>query len=146
MAELNARGGRRRRTRNEMNMVPFIDVMLVLLIIFMVSAPLMPTGVVDLPSMGKARQAPEKVIEVVVQDDERVRLRVNSQDADTLAVGELAERVKALQGEAEGGAAAVPVIISARKDVRYEEVVRIMDVLQKAGVARVGLSVRTTGG
>ena len=147
MAELNARGGgRRRRTRNEMNMVPFIDVMLVLLIIFMVSAPLMPTGVVDLPSMGKARQVPEKVIELVVQEDERVRLRVNSQDEDTLAVSELAERVKALQGEAESGPTAVPVIISARKDVRYEEVVRIMDVLQKAGVVRVGLSVRTTGG
>lgn len=146
MAELNVRGGRRRRTRNEMNMVPFIDVMLVLLIIFMVSAPLMPTGVVDLPSMGKARQAPEKVIEVVVQDDQRVRLRVNNRDADTLAVGELAERVKSLQGDAEGGPSAVPVIISARKDVRYEEVVHIMDVLQKAGVARVGLSVRTTGG
>ena len=127
-------------------MVPFIDVMLVLLIIFMVSAPLMPTGVVDLPSMGKARQAPDKVIELVVLDDQRVRLRVNSQDADTLVVGELAERVKALQGEAEGGPATVPVIISARKDVRYEEVVHIMDVLQKAGVARVGLSVRTTGG
>ena len=101
---------------------------------------------VDLPSIGKAPQTPEKVIEVVVQDDQRVRLRVNSQDADTLAVDELAERVKALQGEAEGGPSAVPVIISARKDVRYEEVVRIMDVLQKAGVARVGLSVRTTGG
>ena len=127
-------------------MVPFIDVMLVLLIIFMVSAPLMPTGVVDLPSMGKARQAPDKVIELVVLDDQRVRLRVNSQDADTLVVGELAERVKTLQGEAEGGPATVPVIISARKDVRYEEVVHIMDVLQKAGVARVGLSVRTTGG
>lgn len=145
MAELNARGGRRRRTRNEMNMVPFIDVMLVLLIIFMVSAPLMPTGVVDLPSMGKARQAPEKVIEVVVQDDERVRLRVNGQDEVTLVVDELADRVKAVQGEAEGGPTAVPVIISARKDVRYEEVVHIMDVLQKAGVARVGLAVRTTG-
>ena len=127
-------------------MVPFIDVMLVLLIIFMVSAPLMPTGVVDLPSMGKARQAPEKVIEVVVQDDARVRLRVNSRDEDTLAVAELAERVKALQGEAEGGPTAVPVIISARKDIRYDSVVQVMDLLQRAGVQRVGLSVRTNGG
>ncbi len=147
MAELNARsGGRRRRTRNEINMVPFIDVMLVLLIIFMVSAPLLPTGVVDLPSMGKAKQTPEKVIEVVVQDDQQVRLRIDRKDADTLPVSELAERVKAIQGEAAGGPNAVPVIISAKKDVRYDEVVRIMGVLQKAGVARVGLSVRTTGG
>ena len=71
MAELNGRaGGRRRRIKNEINMVPFIDVMLVLLIIFMVSAPLMPTGVVDLPSVGKARQAPDKVIEGVVDEIE----------------------------------------------------------------------------
>ena len=137
--------GRGRRTINEINMVPFIDVMLVLLIIFMVSAPLLPTGVVDLPTVGKARQAPEKVVEVVVEEGDRVRLRINRQDADTLSVAELPARVKGLQDEAAGGANAVPVIISARKDVRYEEVVHIMDVLQKAGVARVGLSVRTGG-
>jgi biopolymer transport protein TolR len=147
MADLNIRsGGHRRRTRNEINMVPFIDVMLVLLIIFMVSAPLLPTGVVDLPSIGKARQAPEKVVEIVLQDDDRVRLRVDRKDVDTMAVSELAARVKPLQDEAQGGPSAVPVIISARKDVRYESVVHVMDVLQKAGVARVGLSVRTTGG
>jgi biopolymer transport protein TolR len=144
MAELISRG-RRRRTRNEINMVPFIDVMLVLLIIFMVSAPLLPTGVVDLPSIGKARKAPEKVVELVLEDTDRVRLRVNQQDVETLAVKELADRVKPLQEEAEGGANAVPVIISASKDVRYESVVHVMDVLQKAGVVRVGLSVRTTG-
>ncbi|HEX5354626.1 MAG TPA: biopolymer transporter ExbD [Aquabacterium sp.] len=147
MAELNARGGgRRRRTRNEINMVPFIDVMLVLLIIFMVSAPLLPTGVVDLPSIGKARKAPEKVIEVVLEDDDHVKLRVNRKDAGEMLVKDLAERIKPMQDEAAGGPEAVPVIISARKDVRYEAVVHVMDVLQKAGVARVGLSVRTTGG
>jgi biopolymer transport protein TolR len=146
VADLNLRGGRRRRTRNEINMVPFIDVMLVLLIIFMVSAPLLPTGVVDLPSIGKARKAPEKVVEVVLEDEDHVRLRVNQKDVDTMAVSQLAARVKPLQDEAAGGPNAVPVIISASKDVRYESVVRLMDVLQKAGVARVGLSVRTTGG
>ena len=147
MAELNARGhGRRRRTRNEINMVPFIDVMLVLLIIFMVSAPLLPTGVVDLPSIGKARKAPERVVEIVLEDSDRVRLRVDRKDVDTMDVKEIAARVKPLQEEAQGGAESVPVIISARKDVRYESVVQVMDRLQKAGVVRVGLSVRTTGG
>ena len=144
MAELITRG-RRRRTRNEINMVPFIDVMLVLLIIFMVSAPLLPTGVVDLPSIGKARKAPEKVVELVLEDSDRVRLRVNQKDVETLAVAELAAHIKPLQEDADGGPSAVPVIISASKDVRYESVVHVMDVLQKAGVARVGLSVRTTG-
>ncbi|MDE2594684.1 MAG: biopolymer transporter ExbD [Burkholderiales bacterium] len=147
MAQLIGRGGRhRRRTQSEINMVPFIDVMLVLLIIFMVSAPLLPTGVVDLPTMGKAQKAPEKVVELVVQDEGRVKLRVNSQDAGIVMLADLARKVKEVQNSAEGGAAAVPVIISARKDVRYEAVVQIMDTLQRAGVARVGLSVRTTGG
>ena len=147
MAQLIGRGGRhRRRTQSEINMVPFIDVMLVLLIIFMVSAPLLPTGVVDLPTMGKAQKAPEKVVEIVVQEEGRVKLRVNSQDAGIVMLADLARKVKEVQDSAEGGAAAVPVIISARKDVRYEAVVQIMDTLQRAGIARVGLSVRTTGG
>ena len=147
MAELNARGGgRRRRTRNEINMVPFIDVMLVLLIIFMVSAPLLPTGVVDLPSVGKARKTPDRVVEVVLQDDEQVKLRVDSKDLDTLGVKELPDRVRAIQAENANGPDGVPVIISAKKDVRYDSVIKVMDQLQKAGVARVGLAVRTTGG
>ncbi len=147
MAELNARGGgRRRRTRNEINMVPFIDVMLVLLIIFMVSAPLLPTAVVDLPSIGKAKQAPEKVVELVLEGEDSVRLRIDRKDVETLTVRELAARVKPLQDDAETGPNSVPVIISARKDIQYAWVVHVMDALQKGGVVRVGLSVRTTGG
>jgi biopolymer transport protein TolR len=147
VAELNARGGgRRRRTRNEINMVPFIDVMLVLLIIFMVSAPLMPSGVVDLPSVGKAKQAPDQVVEVVLETDDRIKLRINRKDAGEFGLNELKARVKAIQEDNAHGADGVPVIISARKDVRYEAVVHIMDELKQAGVARVGLSVRTTGG
>ena len=61
-------------------MVPFIDVMLVLLIIFMVTAPLITTGVVDLPSVGKSQQRPARVIEVIVGVDEKLRLRVDQQE------------------------------------------------------------------
>jgi len=146
VAQLLGRSGRKRRTQSEINMVPFIDVMLVLLIIFMVSAPLLPTGVIDLPTMGKAQKAPEKVVEIIVEDEDRVKLRVNQQDSGIVMLGDLARQVKEVQESAEGGAQAVPVIISARKDVRYEAVVKIMDTLQRAGIARVGLSVRTTGG
>ena len=65
MPAVSHRGsGSRRRTINEINMVPFIDVMLVLLIIFLVTAPLITTGVVDLPSVGKSKQRPEHVVEV----------------------------------------------------------------------------------
>ncbi|RZI81614.1 MAG: protein TolR [Rubrivivax sp.] len=145
MAHVNARSGRSRHIKNEINMVPFIDVMLVLLIIFMVSAPLMPTGVVDLPSVGRAKQAPSKVIEVVVGEGEKVTLRIDGKDSQTLTVKELAPRVKSAQDSAQEGPTSAPVIISAKKDVRYEAVVRIMDVLQRAGVVRVGLTVHTTG-
>jgi biopolymer transport protein TolR len=135
------RGGSRRRTINEINMVPFIDVMLVLLIIFMVSAPLITTGVVDLPSIGKSKQQPKKVVEVVVGKDETLRLRVDNKDVSTMTFKNLADRVSAAQG----GDATAPVVISADKAVRYEAVVRVMDVLQKAGVQRVGLSVKSNG-
>jgi len=119
-------------------MVPFIDVMLVLLIIFMVTAPLITTGVVDLPSVGKSSQRPSKVVEVVVGTDEKLRLRVDQQDPEPVVLNQLAARVRGLQA----GNAEVPVVISADKSVRYESVVRVMDTLQRAGVKRVGLSVK----
>jgi biopolymer transport protein TolR len=143
MAQLMGRGGsRRRRTMNEINMVPFIDVMLVLLIIFMVSAPLITTGVVDLPSVGQSKARPQTVVEVVVGLDERVRLKVDGEaDPVPVTLAQLAGRVK----QAQRGRADVPVVISAERKVNYEAVVRVMDTLQKAGVQRVGLSVKQAG-
>ncbi|NML14730.1 protein TolR [Azohydromonas caseinilytica] len=143
MPGVAARGGsRRRRTMNEINMVPFIDVMLVLLIIFMVSAPLITTGSVDLPSVGKSSQRPDKVIEVIVGKDEKLKLKVNGDTEErSLALGDLRERVL----EAQGGDANVPVVISADRQVKYESVVQVMDRLQRAGVQRVGLSVKQGG-
>jgi len=133
--------GRGRRSISEINMVPFIDVMLVLLIIFMVSAPLITTGVVDLPSMGKAKQRPPSVIEVIVGTDEQIKIRVDKTDPQPTTIKALAARV----GELQGGRADVPVIIAGDKSVRYESIVRVMDTLQKAGVQRVGLAVKQIG-
>ena len=140
MAQVMARGGsRRRRTMNEINMVPFIDVMLVLLIIFMVTAPLLTTGVIDLPSVGKSNATPQTVIEVIVGADDRLKLKVEGKaDALPITLLQLAARVKTAQG----GNAATPVIISAERSVKYEAVVRVIDKLQEAGVRRVGLSVK----
>jgi biopolymer transport protein TolR len=130
----------RRRTISEINMVPFIDVMLVLLIIFMVTAPLITAGVVDLPSVGKARQRSEShVVELVVGADEALRLRIDGKDAAPLALADVAARVR----EAQGGVETTPVVISADRNVRYESVVKVMDALQRAGIQRVGLSVKS---
>ena len=133
--------GRGRRSISEINMVPFIDVMLVLLIIFMVSAPLITTGVVDLPSMGKAKQRPPSVIEVIVGTDEHIKIRIDKADPEPISIPQLAARVSELQG----GRSDVPVVIAADKAVRYESVVKVMDTLQRAGVQRVGLAVKQTG-
>jgi biopolymer transport protein TolR len=140
MPHVTSRGSRR-RSMNEINMVPFIDVMLVLLIIFMVTAPLITTGVVDLPSVGRSQQRPTSVVEVIVGSDEKLRLRLDQKEPEGVALGQLAARVRARQG----GDANVPVVISADRNVRYETVVRVMDTLQRAGVKRVGLSVKQGG-
>jgi biopolymer transport protein TolR len=143
MAQTMRGGGhRRRRSMSEINMVPFIDVMLVLLIIFMVSAPLITTGVVDLPSVGASKARPQSVVELIVGLDERVKIKVDGQaDPQPVTLAQLAARVKAAQK----GDGKVPVVISAERKVPYEAVVKVMDGLQKAGVERVGLSVKQGG-
>ncbi len=139
MAAVSHRGGGRRRTISEINMVPFIDVMLVLLIIFMVSAPLITTGVVDLPTVGKSKQRPEHVVELIVGKDERVRIRLDSKDeGQPVTLDKIAARVRDLQA----GDANTPVVISADQSIKYQTVVEVMNRLQKAGVQRVGLSVK----
>ena len=140
MAAIAPRSGRGRRTMNEINMVPFIDVMLVLLIIFMVTAPLISPSVIDLPSVGKAAVVPDQVIQVEIDKDEKIVLKstgtVTRTQNSTLT--SLAQDVHALQGDASQG----PVVITADRSIKYETVVKAMDTLQRAGVQRVGLSVQ----
>ena len=129
--------GRGRRTISEINMVPFIDVMLVLLIIFMVTAPMISPSMVDLPSVGKAAKQPDQVVQVVIQKDERLEL-VSNGKTDSATLGSVAASVKRLVGDGTNTA----VVISADRSVKYETVVKVMDSLQRAGIARVGLSVQ----
>jgi biopolymer transport protein TolR len=140
VAQVMARGGgRRRRTMNEINMVPFIDVMLVLLIIFMVTAPLITTGVVDVPSVGASSKRPPSVVEITIGIDERLRLKIDgTAEPQPVALTQIATRALQAQGRTKDAV----VIISADRNVKYDAVVRVMDTLQKAGVKRVGLSVK----
>ncbi len=132
-----AHRGRGRRAVNEINMVPFIDVMLVLLIIFMVTAPMITPSLIDLPSVGKANKQPDKVLQVVIQKDESLELVVDGKTSK-LMMGGVAEAVK----NAQGAEANTAVVISADRIVKYENVVKVMDTLQRAGIQRVGLSVQ----
>ena len=138
-----AHRGRGRRTINEINMVPFIDVMLVLLIIFMVTAPLITPSMIDLPSVGKASRQPDQIIQIIVGKNEGVvEMKVKDQTTP-LSLKDLANAVKRAQVSKDGAAAAnSAVVISADKNVKYESVVKVMDTLQRAGIQRVGLSVQ----
>ena len=147
-----AHRGRGRRTINEINMVPFIDVMLVLLIIFMVTAPLITPSTVDLPSIGKASRQPDKVVQVIVGKDESLSLK-SADKTISVTLKDLADAVKRSGGGAasstDGSASDstdtpsnFAVVISADRNVKYETVVKVMDTLQRAGVQRLGLSVQ----
>lgn len=127
---------RRRGLMAEINVVPYIDVMLVLVVILMVAAPFVNPSVVNLPSVNKASKAPEKVVEVVYPDG-RLSLRAGKEMQPTDMPG-----LVAAVRSAQAGDAKVPVVIAADKDVRYEDVVNVMKLLQSAEVERVGLSLK----
>jgi biopolymer transport protein TolR len=148
MATINKRG-RSRRTMNEINMVPFIDVMLVLLIIFMVTAPLITPSTIELPSVGQASRRPDKVIEVIVKKDASLSIKAEKENIPVRLEG-LAQAVvdtaNANRSTRDGTAnndpeRAFAVVISADRAVKYDAVVQVMDALKKAGIARVALSV-----
>ena len=127
------------RALAEINVTPMVDVMLVLLIIFMVTAPLITPSLIDLPSVGKASRQPDKVVQVLVAKDESLKVRTDEKET-SLPLKDVAAFVKRAQaGKPEGS---VAVVISADRNVKYETVVRVMDTLQKADVRRVGLSVQ----
>jgi biopolymer transport protein TolR len=132
---------RRRKLMNEINVVPYVDVMLVLLVIFMVTAPLITPGLVELPSVAKSAQPPEAPLEVIIRTDQSMLLRerVKGQGVDrTVNMQQLIAGVKDRQRRSPDQA----VVISADKDVRYEAVLKVMDELQRADVKRVGLMVK----
>ncbi len=136
--------GRGRRTINEINMVPFIDVMLVLLIIFMVTAPLITPSVINLPTVDKANRQPDKPLEVTIKNDDLIEFKkdpISGSSGLQVPMNQIGQAVKAAQN----GDDQRPVVISADKSVKYETVVKAMNQLKRAGIERVGLSVQATG-
>ena len=137
---------RARRQMNQINVVPYIDVMLVLLVIFMVTAPLVNPGVIDLPSVGKSSQPPDAPMEVIIRADASLLLRDRTPGAGGAAElpvnnRQLVDALRARQAKNPD----VPVVISADKEVKYDAVLKVMDELQRANIRRVGLSVKPSG-
>lgn len=123
---------------HEINVVPYVDVMLVLLVIFMVTAPLVTPGVIELPSVDKASAPKLAPIEIVITEDRKVSLRERDPAGKVLgerpiARGDIAKLIKDPE---------TPVLIAGDKNVRYEAVLQLMDELRAQGVKRVGLQVK----
>ena len=129
---------RPRKSINQINVVPYIDVMLVLLVIFMVTAPLINPGVIDLPSDGTHLTAPAAPLEIQLRTDQSLWLREGAAAPVRVSRDELIARVRDRQAKNPEQA----VVIAADRTVRYEEVVRVLDLLQQKGVRKVGLLLR----
>lgn len=128
---------RPRKQMNDINVVPYIDVMLVLLIIFMITAPLINPGQIDLPQIGQALTPPVAPLEVMIKADRSLMLRdrEKSQTERAISRDELVQAIKQKQAQNPEQ----PVVIAADKNVRYEEVLKVMDILQQNQVKKVGL-------
>jgi biopolymer transport protein TolR len=128
---------RQRRLMNQINVVPYIDVMLVLLVIFMVTAPLMNPGVIDLPTIGKSSQPPIGPLEVVIRANGNISYVDRNESGVSRAVTH--EQLVTVIQSKQKTHPDQPVVISADKAVRYEKVMQVMDLLQRNQVQRVGL-------
>jgi len=124
----------------QINVVPMIDVMLVLLVIFMVTAPFINPGQVELPSVGKTSQMPAQPLEVIIKESGEYLLKNRAVSGDERVVeksalaAEIAALHRALPDQ--------PVVIAADKNVRYEEVMNTMTLLQRQQITRIGLLAR----
>jgi biopolymer transport protein TolR len=133
---------RQRKVMSQINVVPYIDVMLVLLVIFMVTAPLLNPSIVELPSVGKSSTpSTDPPLEVVVKSDSSLVLRDRMPGKTTEKAVDMRALVEAVRDK-QVNAPDRAVVISADKNVRYETVMKVMDELQKQQVKRVGLMVK----
>ncbi len=133
------RGGRSRKFKAEINVVPYIDVMLVLLVIFMVVAPLTPPNTINLPKAGRSTQPPVDYIEVELKADGGASVGIHGQDFKAVKGREqLAQRLADISKAHPD----LPLMISADKDIKYDEVVQTITLANKTGISRVGLATR----
>ena len=131
---------RPRKSINQINVVPYIDVMLVLLVIFMVTAPLISPGEIELPSVGRALPTPVEPLTVTLNPDGTLTLADARGGGGGTRVSrdELVAGVRARQAKSPDQ----PVVIEAGKDARYQDVLDVLDLLQRNDVKRVGLLAR----
>lgn len=143
MANTSMRGGRSRKFKSEINVVPYIDVMLVLLVIFMVAAPLTNPGVINLPTAAKSALPPTEYIQISLRPDTSATIGINGSKSsvrEEKAGGRTAllEKLRTMHQENPE----LPVMISADKNIKYDEVIQIISEAKKLGINRVGLATK----
>ena len=138
------RGGRQRQLKSEINVVPYIDVMLVLLIIFMVSAPLTNPGVVNLPRAEKSAVPPSEYVQITLKADSAATIGVKGQKHDSNEIqtvsghDALISKLRTLHANNID----MPVMIAADKDIKYDDVIQVISDAKKMGISRVGLATK----
>ena len=131
---------RQDKLHNQMNVVPYIDVMLVLLVIFMVTAPMFTPGVINLPSVGKSSQVTKQPLEINIDATGNYSLTQNNKTTSITTLDELASQAAQLP------TADTPVVISADKEVQYDKVITVVDKLYSSGIKKVALVVKQKNG
>lgn len=138
------RGGRTRKFKSEINVVPYIDVMLVLLVIFMVAAPLTNPGVINLPNAAKSTLPPTEYIRIDLRPDTSATLTIAGSKSGKAATetaanrAALAQKLQAIHADRPE----LPVMISADKNIKYDEVIQAISEAKKLGIERVGLATK----
>ncbi len=138
------RGGRTRKFKSDINVVPYIDVMLVLLVIFMVVAPMADPNVINLPTAGKSTKPPTEYIEITLKPNANATIRIagpKSGAGKADAAGGRIDLVAKLEALHQKNPE-LPVMISADKDINYGEVIQAISEAKKLGIDRVGLATR----
>ncbi|NBO86496.1 MAG: protein TolR [Burkholderiaceae bacterium] len=139
MASRSSFRSSRRKAIADINVVPYIDVMLVLLVIFMVTAPLVNPGVVNLPTVGGAKVQALPPVFITIGADEDITIRKEGEPSQTISKSELGAFARS-QAEK---SVEQPVVLAADKSIKYEVVMDVMSRLKENGVKRVGLAVRS---
>ena len=129
-----------RKPINQINVVPYIDVMLVLLVIFMVTAPLVSPGEIELPSVGSKLTVPVQPLEVTLGPGKTLSLYDQQTKITTPRMTREQLVVRIL--DKQKGGSEQPVVIKAEPSARYQDVIDIIDLLQRNGVRKVGLLAR----
>jgi len=121
---------RKRRLMNQINVVPYIDVTLVLLVIFMVTAPMTNPGVVELPEVGETLKQSVAPIVITVKLNNTIEIEGESYTRDRL-LGHVQSLIKITPDRV--------LVIAADKNVKYDEVISLMDLLKQNNISKVGL-------